>query len=169
MCFSRRSLLTNQVSFVFFSILFIVGFFLFMFVLFLFVRNKNKPSMYLGIGLQLSCNWGQCKESDNNLFLMIFPRTSLHYKLVPVQCRECIVFIDLYCIVIECKHRPFSCLPATFPKDSSKEIGFSAIRLKHSWVSSVTFCLTVKLKIPYDQSKIHFAVYKLLKDGISHP
>ena len=47
----------------------------------------------LGIGLELACKWGWCRgffsnANDMNLFLMIFPRMSLHSKLVPVQYRE---------------------------------------------------------------------------------
>ena len=47
----------------------------------------------LGIGLELACNGGLCglifsHANHTKLFLMIFPRISLHCKLDPVQYRE---------------------------------------------------------------------------------
>ena len=39
-----------------------------------------------GIGLELACKWGWCGGVFSNT--MIFPRMSLHSKLVPVQYRE---------------------------------------------------------------------------------
>ena len=53
-------------------------------------RSYSKPRYGTRTGLQLRLMRGVFSNANYfNLFLMIFPRISLHYKLVPVHYREC--------------------------------------------------------------------------------
>ena len=82
------------------------------------ILSKSERQIHIripGIGLELACKWGQCGEVFSNanfihFFLMIFPRMSLHCKLVPVQYRE--YDINLFLVIffrmsLHCKLRPF--------------------------------------------------------------